>query len=114
MHAVIELPRPMAAIGRPPAPDECPRAVALAEFDRRIENLRCCVHWLVEHEIRVIDSRLCRVGGIVKVAASPSLRVLLGSDCSWRQRRQDGALTIYTWFAMRFGTRIEWEDVSCD
>ena len=54
MNAPIELPRPMAALRQPQPQPVNPRSAALAalaEFDRRVENLRQCVHWLVEHEI---------------------------------------------------------------
>lgn len=110
MNAPIELPRPLAALRRPQPQPVNPRSAALAEFDRRVENLRQCVHWLVEHGVSVTDSRLGRAGGIVKAAGSPGLRALVGQDCTWRQRRQQGALTIFTWFAIRFETRIEWEE----
>ena len=118
MKAVIELPRSPSSLGRSlrlaGASDSAdPRAEALADYDRRLDNLRCCVHWLVDNGVKVIESMLCRQGGIVKVAASPNLPRLLGGECSWRKRRQDGALTIFTWFAVRYGTRIEWEDVTC-
>ena len=108
----IALPRRRADLGRPAAPVADPRAAALSEFDQRLANMGRCVHWLVEHGVRVLDSRLCRVGGIVTVAGSPHVRALFAPDCTWRQRRQDGALTIFTWFAVRFETRIEWEE-SC-
>lgn len=50
----------------------------------------------------------------VCVTASPYLHILIGADnCYWRQRRQEGVLTIYTWCAERFGCQIEWEDVQC-
>lgn len=108
--ALIELPRPLSALRRPQPVPANPRSAALAEFDRRVENLRQCVHWLVEHGISVTDSRLGRAGGIVKASGCPALRALIGQDCSWRQRRQQGATTIFTWFAIRFETRIEWEE----
>ena len=72
-----------------------PVDTALSEFDRRIESLRLCVHWLVKNGVTVIDTALGRAGGIVTIAASPKLRTLL-SDCCWRKRRKEGALAYYT------------------
>ena len=111
MQPAIELPRRISDLRNPLQPGEDPRKKALIEFDRRIENLRRCVHWAVENGITVIESKLCRAGGIVTVSASPFLLKLLSGDRSWRKRRQEGALVFYTWFAMRFDTRIEWEEV---
>ncbi len=110
LTAPIDLPRRRSDLGRVPMPAANPRSAALAEFDRRMENMGRCVHWLVEHGVHVLGSSLGRAGGIVIVAGSPTLRALVGQDCTWRRRRQDGALTIFTWFAVRFETRIEWEE----
>ena len=111
MNATIELPRRMSALGRPML-DPCRRAAALSEFDRRLDNLRACVHWLVENSIPVIDSTLYRAGGVISVAASPRLAQLFRGDYAWRKREQLGTgLVKFTWFAVRVDTRIEWEDV---
>ncbi len=112
MSATIELPRPAHTLGKPQPLDDR-RAVALADFNTRLENLRACVHWLVEHDVTVLASTLCRAGAIVTVSGSTRLHQLLGHDSSWRKRRQDGALTVYTCFSVRFGTRVEWEEVRC-
>lgn len=111
MESLIELPRPMAAIGRPLPFSATPSSSALAEFDTRLDNLRRCVHWLVENDIKVLTSVMCRGGGIVTVAKSPRLHALFSQDYTWRKRRQVGALTIFTLFAIRFDTRVEWEEV---
>lgn len=97
---------------------QSPREATLAEAVRMITDLMRCVLWLLRHGIYVIGFAGWRGQGIdrivVTVAASPYLYILLGSDnCAWRERRQDGVLTIYTWFADRFGCRIEWEEVTC-
>lgn len=111
MEALIELPRPTGAFGLPLPIAATPRAVALVEFDRRMDNLRSCVHWLVENDVKVLTSAMSRCGGVVTVANSVRLHKLLGRDYTWRKRRQDGALTIFTLFAIRFDTRVEWEEV---
>ena len=110
LTAPIDLPRRRSDLGRIPPPVANPRAAALEELDRRLENMGRAVHWLVEHGVHVLSTSLGRAGGIVIVAGSPALRALIGNDCAWRRRRQDGALTIFTWFAMRFDTRVEWEE----
>ncbi len=110
LTAPIDLPRRRSDLGRIPPPVDNPRAAALEEFDSRLKNMGLCVHWLVEHGVHVLSTSLGRAGGIVIVAGSPTLRALIGQDCTWRKRRQDGALAIFTWFAIRFETRIEWEE----
>ena len=94
------------------------RDAATTSATRLITDLLRCVLWLLKHGIYVIGfSGERRAGGadriVVRVAASPHLYILFGRDgCSWRQRRQDGALTIHTWFGERFGCRVEWEEVT--
>lgn len=98
------------------AAPEYPRDQAMTSATRLITNLLRCVLWLIRHGVFVIG--FCGRRGessdcvVVTVAASSYLRVLL-PDCAWRRRRQEGALTIYTWFSVRFGVRIEWEEVVC-
>lgn len=47
---------------------------------------------------------------VIQVANSSYLRVLF-TDAAWLKQRQEGALTIHTWFVVRNDIRIEWEDV---
>lgn len=87
----------------------------LAEAVRLITNLMRCVLWLIKRDIRVTGFSGWRANGIdrviVTVAACPQLYILFGRDgCAWQARRPEGALTIYTWFADRFGIRVEWEE----
>lgn len=92
------------------------RDLAITEAVRLITNLLRCVIWLIRHGVFVISFGGYHVPGgddrvKVCVAASPYLYTLLGSDAAWQKRRQEGCLTIYTWFSIRFGIRIEWEEV---
>lgn len=92
------------------------RTAAIAEATRVIANLMRCVLWLLRHGVYVTGFRGWRGAGIdrvtITVVASPYLYILFGSDgCSWRERRQEGTRTIYTWFGERFGCRVEWEEV---
>lgn len=91
------------------------REAALLEAARLIGNLMRCVAWLLRHDLHITGFSAWRGNGIdrvsVRVAAHPRLHILFGHDgCAWRQRRQEGALTIYTWFGERFGCRVEWEE----
>lgn len=88
------------------------RAEALAEIDRHIENLKNCVHYLVEQDITVIavDMRRRKTRPQISVAPTPRLHILFGDDCANIGRRNDGALTIYPWIATRFGCDIRWEE----
>lgn len=97
-------------------PQPSKRDFAITEAVRLITNLLRCVIWLIRHGVFVTSFSGYHVpGGVdhvkVCVAASPYLYTLLGSDAAWQKRRQEGCLTIYTWFAIRFGIRIEWEEV---
>ncbi len=82
-----------------------------------LTNLLRCVLWLLRNNVRLIgfrgESRLGVDRVVVTVAPSPTLYRLFGEDCAWHSQRYDGAATRYTWFAIRFGIRIEWEDVTC-
>lgn len=111
--APIELPRRVTDVGRVLADGPEAVSAALSEFDTRLENLRLCVHWLVDHGVHVIASAINRAGGIVTVAGSVQLHRLIGKDYAWRKRQHTGLLTIYTNFAVRFETRIEWEEEKC-
>jgi hypothetical protein len=90
------------------------REHALGEAVRLITNLLRCVLWLIGHGVYVIGFRGWRSNGVdhvvVQVPPSPYLYHLFQNDCSWQQRRQEGCLTIFTWFSIRFGIRIEWEE----
>lgn len=92
-----------------------PRLAAIASATLLLSNLTAVVAWLLKHGIFITGFKGWRGEGIdrvvVTVAASPLLYEIFRSRCAWRERRQDGALTIYTWFADRAGVRVEWEEV---
>lgn len=96
---------------------ETPREVAMTSATTLITSLLRCVLWLIRHGIYVIGFTGQRRNGIdrvvVKVAASAHLYRIFGDQCAWHTRRQEGVLTIHTWFVERFGIRIEWEEASC-
>ncbi|WP_153117401.1 hypothetical protein [Rhodocyclus tenuis] len=93
------------------------RATSVSMATTLIMNLLRCVLFLIKNRLSVISFRGYRdIGGdniVIVVAPSPRLHAIFGEDCAWRQRRPDGELTIYTWFADRFGCRVEWEEVTC-
>lgn len=98
-----------------PNPHPSKREGAITEAVCLITNLLRCVVWLIRHGVFVTSfSGYQTPGGVdrvkVCVADSPYLHTLM-RDAAWQQRRQEGFLTIYTWFAIRFGICIEWEEV---
>lgn len=112
MSAPIQLRRPVKhAVS--PGPDSA-RAQALLAAERLTENLQRAVLFLVGHGVFVIGFEGGQRNGVdrvtVRVSASPSLHILL-SDRTWLNQRQDGALTVIKWFAVRHGIRIEWEEI---
>jgi hypothetical protein len=114
MKPVTELRRPI-KYAVSPGPDSA-RKTAISTAEGLIGALLQCVLWLLKHGVYVVGFQGYQQGGVdrvvVTVAPSPLLHRLL-PDCAWRARRQEGALTIYTWFAVRFDVRIEWEEVTC-
>lgn len=91
------------------------RERAVSEAIRMITSLLKVVIYLMQHGVYVIGFRGQRNAAgidniVVMVAASPYLTTLF-RDATWLKQRHDGALTIHTWFADRWGIRIEWEDV---
>lgn len=104
---------PLMIIDRSDGAEPLPgRAEALAEIDSHLENLKNCVHYLVEQNITVIsvDMRRRKSRPQISVAPTPRLHILFGDDCANIGRRNDGALTIYPWIATRFGCDIRWEE----
>jgi hypothetical protein len=93
--------------------DEASRAAALAEFDKRFENLKACVHWLVSHGVTVINADLRRHNPKprVTVVGSPLLHILMKDDCASGGQHWDAMLgrTMHDWVAVRFDCEIRWE-----
>lgn len=89
------------------------RSTALAEIDGHLDDLRLCIHWLVAQGVAVlsVDMRRGRAQPTIEVAPSPWLHVLFQGDCANIVRRQDGALTVFTWVAIRYGCEIRWNEV---
>lgn len=89
------------------------RQAILDAFDRHMDNLKRCVHWLIAQGIGVLDVDLKRgrARPIVKVAAAPLLHILFKDDCANVGRQQKGALTYFAWQAVRFDITIAREEV---
>jgi len=99
------------------ASPESPRETAMTTATGLITNLLRCVLWLLRHGIYVVGfSGSRRDNGTdvvtVRVAASPYLYRLL-TDANWHKQNREGNLVKHTWQAVRFGTVIEWEEVTC-
>ena len=80
---------------------------------RRTANAHKCADWLKGIGVKIISIEIDRLRALVKVQFTPFLWRLFANDCAWQRRRQEGEATIYTWFAVRFGARIEWEEIQC-
>lgn len=80
---------------------------------RRTTNASQCVEWLKTIGAHVLGVSVDRGGAVVKVASAPFLWRVFGGDCAWQERRQEGAVTVFVWFAVRFGALIEWEERQC-
>ncbi len=108
MTALRSAPRLCRNDGQQTARDQ-----ALAEIDSHLDNLKRCIHWLVSAGVAVIavDMRRGTARPRITVAPSPLLHCLLREDCANVGRRQEGALTTYTWIGDRHGCLIRWEEV---
>lgn len=99
------------------ATPESPREAAMTTATSLITNLLRCVLWLLRHGIYVVGfSGRRRDNGTdvvtVRVPASPYLYRLF-ADAYWLKQHREGNLVKHTWQAIRFGTVIEWEEVTC-
>ena len=89
-------------------------AVAQTEaVGRRSQNAAKAIEWLSGLGVKVLQVEITRHAAVVRVAHTPFLHKLFANDCAWRQQRQEGNIRIVTWFALRFSTRIEWEEIQC-
>lgn len=91
-----------------------PREIAISRAIRMLTNLLRTVVFLLQNGVYVIGFRGRRIESgfdviVVQVVASPYLQTLF-TDAMWLKQRHTGALTVHTWFAERFGIRIEWEE----
>lgn len=82
-------------------------------FGRRLDNAGRAALWLAEHGISILGLAVTRHGATLTVPCDPRLWRIFRDQCAWRKRRQVGRLTIYTWVAVLFATRIEWEHTQC-
>jgi len=93
---------------------EATRAAALDDFDRRFDNLKACVRWLVAQGVSVINADLRRHNPKprITVVASPLLHILFKDDCASAGQHWDMLLgrTLHDWVAVRFECEIRWEE----
>lgn len=89
------------------------RCEAMQALDRRMDNARQCAAWLIALGVKVRGVEVGPKAAVVKVEASPFVSRLFAHQCAWRERRQEGAWAVFVWFAVRYGTRIEWEERQC-
>ncbi len=92
------------------------RCEAMLELSRRMDNAHHAATWLINLGVLIRQVRIDRVPRVVatiRIDHSPFVDRLFAGSCAWRERRQEGAYTIYTWFAVRYGVRIEWEERQC-
>lgn len=92
---------------------ESARAAVCEDFDRRFDNLKACVHWLIANGISVVNADLRRHNPKprVTVVASPLLHVLLKDDAASAGQHWDKLLgrTMHDWVAVRYEVEIRWE-----
>lgn len=94
---------------------ETPREQALGTATTMITNLLRCVLWLIRHGIYVIGFKGDSANGcdriVIRVTASSHLQKVFNGQYGLRERRPEGAIVITTWYSLRFGCVIEWEEV---
>lgn len=100
-----------AAAPRPAVPAE------IAEAEQLLDSLKRCAVWLLRNGVGIVGfvgSQSFGPDRIVVTVTAPAARLhVLMPDCECCKRGQDGALTVFTWTAVRFGLRIEWRETTC-
>lgn len=86
------------------------RAENMLALSRRLDQLLHAATWLIGLSIKILEVRIERNDTVIIVESTPFLWRLFAGDCAWRERRTDEDFYRYTWFAKRYGTRIEWEE----
>lgn len=104
-------------VKHPGAAPEKDADTAMKNASALIFNLLRCVVFLIRNRIHVVGFEGWRGNHEdhikVRVTANPKLYSLFHGECGWHVRRQEGALTRFTYVAVHSGIRIEWEEVAC-
>ncbi|HNC51227.1 MAG TPA: hypothetical protein PLO14_03160 [Accumulibacter sp.] len=82
-------------------------------LSRNMDKALHAATWLCALNLPILKISIKPTGAVITVACRPILFRLFARDCAWRQRRKVGAAIVYTWFAVRYGARIEWEEIEC-
>lgn len=89
----------------------------LRELSNTLDRVLHAATWLIGLGIKIRSLQMQRLPrgmqAVIRVESTPFLWRLFAGDCAWRERRTDGEQTVYTWFAIRYATRIEWEERQC-
>lgn len=86
------------------------RAENMRALSRRLDRVLHAATWLIGLSIRIRKIRIDRHATVITIENTPFVWRLFAGDCAWRERRTDGDVDRYTWFAVRYGVRIEWEE----
>ncbi|MBL8396151.1 MAG: hypothetical protein JNK99_15635 [Candidatus Accumulibacter sp.] len=86
------------------------RCERLRKLSRSLDEVLHAATYLLNLGVKITRVVYERDRAVITVESTPFLWRLFAGDCAWRQRRLEGETTIYTWFAVRYGTRIEWEE----
>lgn len=86
------------------------QALLLEGLSRRMDQALHAITYLSAIGAAIESIEIKPTAARVRVAHTPMLAKVFAADMSWRQRRTIGTRTVYTWFVIRFDTRIEWEE----
>ncbi|NMQ05270.1 hypothetical protein E4Q08_08300 [Candidatus Accumulibacter phosphatis] len=89
------------------------QAAQLQCLSRRMDGALHLASWLTAIGVQIRRLTISPTHGVIRVAFTPLLWRLFAGDCAWRERKRVGETLVYTWFAVRDGTRIEWEEIEC-
>jgi len=78
------------------------------------QALKQCQQWLAAQQVPVLMVVSSRAGNYVVVPDCPAIyRVFKPDDRAWNRRRREGVFNVYSWFAVRFGVTVTWEQYEC-
>jgi len=111
-----ETPERQAALRAAQRAIDAVRADRLLALSRHLDQVLHAATWLIGRAIKIRAVHIARHAVVITVESTPFLWRLFAGECAWRERRADGAggadsqFDVYTWFAVRYGVRIEWEE----
>jgi len=86
------------------------RCERMRHLSTQLDAVLHAATYLIGVGIRIRRVTVDRRATVIQVESTPFLHRLFAGDCAWRAQHQEGDVTVHTWFAIRYGVRIEWDE----